>query len=987
MNETLNGLIQESSSWKSAIEMNVSQRQSYKVSFIERNEDFYISLFYRLYKSLKEKRYKTEVEKSEILSIAQGLEIYSLESTRHHFSGVNSAENVLYAASIYYLTEYFTSARILAALYKLEDYTNELERFIHGFLVNDLNLDNEYMVLLKSYLELGNQEDLLILSNMLDEREHKSDTYNHVSILLAKNLIEIFKEKNIRNVLLKANAMVDWNKFIKEKIDQMWVFLPSQEEALNKKILTVNKTYSLQMPTSSGKTSLCELIVYNEVKNLNKKVILLAPFRALANELNIFFKEKFINLNITVKAMYGGYLPPYQERTNIENVDLLICTPEKFMALENLFPGLQKTFDTVICDEGHLLDDNHRGLNYELLLSKFKINAEEEGTKFIFLSAIIPNINTINNWLGGNEETLVTSTYRPSELSNGYIIENGRTFNLHITSPNNRFSDYEIENILNVEEDYMYVKESTRRINTYGYDTYKARSVSLALRLISNGTVAIFNPQKGNNGTNGLALEMIKQLETLNFDSPLDYSDRRELADIIDYFNIVFGEESIYTKSVQYGFSIHHGDIPQAIREIIEDAIRSKVISLVICTSTLAEGVNLPIKTMILSSIKRFDFKSGRYIPILNRNIKNVIGRAGRAGKEKEGLIISVNPNEHRYIKEVVREDNIEPVYGYLHKIINEITVDLIRTRILITNEIIEEKDEDFKRLIDSIDKSIVDIIYEEVPLEELRTKVQLLIGETLSYTQANEREKETIIHLYSLRSEKLISYVQEDKLTLLKGSNTSVRMFEDVFRKVDFQDAFWIDEYNIQNEESLNKMLTILFSINHLNYDWINFQEKTNFGVKEEDIKTVISMWIKGKWFNDISKKVGKDTEHILKIMSFINTSVCSVAASVTTIIKGELDKQGLELNKNIENWNVYVENGLNKFISLTLIELGFTERVSNQFLSEWLLFNYPDVNDFSKLLVKRIIKHNANRLDIDMRTLISGLPLKHVESAIRIL
>ena len=69
---------------------------------------------------------------------------------------------------------------------------------------------------------------------------------------------------------------------------------------------------------------------------------------------------------------------------------------------------------------------------------------------------------------------------------------------------------------------------------------------------------------------------------------------------------------------------------------------------------------------------------------IRKRDIKNIIGRAGRAGLEKEGIVISVNPSEYQYIREVIDEERIEPVNGSLFRIINEITQFLKRKGVII---------------------------------------------------------------------------------------------------------------------------------------------------------------------------------------------------------------------------------------------------------------------------------------------------------------
>src|SRR5690606_18974354 len=128
------------------------------------------------------------------------------------------------------------------------------------------------------------------------------------------------------------------------------------------------------------------------------------------------------------------------------------------------------------------------------------------------------------------------------------------------------------------------------------------------------------------------------------------------------YFNVIFGSNYLLTKISGIGALFHHGDLPQYVREIIEQAIRTEEIKLIICTNTIAEGVNLPLRTIVINSARRFDENIGRLKPLNKRDLKNLFGRAGRAGKETKGLIIVTNPNDFGIIEQVIKEEDIENV-------------------------------------------------------------------------------------------------------------------------------------------------------------------------------------------------------------------------------------------------------------------------------------------------------------------------------------
>jgi helicase len=288
---------------------------------------------------------------------------------------------------------------------------------------------------------------------------------------------------------------------------QFGVFFPSQKLAIQKGILS-GETCSLQMPTSSGKTSISELIIYDEFKkNKNCRILYLAPYRALASELKQSLAPDVGVLGISSKTIFGGNLPTIEERTSIAEVNLLISTPEKFMAVEDIFPGISEQFTTVICDEGHLLDDESRGLSYELLLSRLKGNSENK-KRFIFISAIIPNISIVNSWLGGSDDSLISSNYRPTELEYAFLkpMERIRGYYLDVNPHKHRPNNYQLYKYL-FDDELEFTDENgkTRKINSK-----KSLSVAAALKATKSGTVALFAPTKGGkSGVEALAAESI----------------------------------------------------------------------------------------------------------------------------------------------------------------------------------------------------------------------------------------------------------------------------------------------------------------------------------------------------------------------------------------------------------------------------------------------------------------------------------------------
>ncbi len=240
--------------------------------------------------------------------------------------------------------------------------------------------------------------DASVLNQLIEDLSARAkaglhdDPRKFISATLATVALRRFAQTNIWKNLQEFVVSSDPNLwrpfFFNSRSFAMWELLPSQITALRSGLLSADdQAVSLQMPTSAGKTSLCEILIFNEVKGRARRVLFLVPFRALAAEIATGMSGRLEAAGIKIIASYGGNLPTRSETTSLETADVLIVTPEKFSALAQVVPGLESEFETVICDEGHLIDDNSRGLPYELLLTKLRSRPGGKQRKMISISS------------------------------------------------------------------------------------------------------------------------------------------------------------------------------------------------------------------------------------------------------------------------------------------------------------------------------------------------------------------------------------------------------------------------------------------------------------------------------------------------------------------------------------------------------------------------------------------------------------------------
>ena len=962
MESNLKLWVAQSESWHTFIDFRLAEEYIAKYPFIERYDDFYISLIGKLFELLHHPKKNLE----DCISIAKGLEIYSLANTKESFRGINCYENMLYAAGLYFLSGYSASAYLLSNLFPLNAYKSDISIFISSFIRRDLSRTNIYVDYLRNYLEHGAIEYITELTNRLDKgvsETFDNDPFSYISFKLAKELIEKFMLDNIWADLLEHNDRKHWQKYVKVNLAKkppVWDFFPSQRNAIKGGILDANVCVSLQMPTSSGKTALCELLIYDEIiKNPNRKILFLAPYRALAAELKRDLTKGLARLGIKSKAIYGGNIPTQDEKEAIDNVNLLISTPEKLMAFQNMFEGINRQFSVIICDEGHLIDDDNRGLRYELLLSTFK-GIPKEGRRFIFLTAIIPNIAEINEWLGGSEDTLVSSEYRPARLSYAFLeqMKNVKKSYQLIVNPTKDFPQKYIVSYFITPDDFKYIKEETGRENTYNYSSQRAKSVAAALKSIRTGTVALFAPSKGARGVSGLSEELMNQVDLgIPIAKDLVKADEGMTEDIREYFGMIFGTDYLLTKLVDYGAAFHHGDLPQNVREVIEDALIDGRLKMILCTNTLAEGVNLPIKTIVVHSARRYDLDRG-WVNLRIRDLKNLTGRAGRAGKETEGLIIVANPSDFDIFKKVVDGQEGEAVRGYLFHIIKAITDIITKERLTLSNELLEEQSEPFKRLLDGIDLSIIDLLTEEITSDELEVMINSVIEDTFAFFQCDSKQQETLRSLVGLRGKRIKPYIESGDFRIMKKSGSNIRIFEEVRERIDLEIDIWEKENDPVSEEILNYILEVVLGLATIGYEIEQFNERNSVGLDSKDIIEVISLWVRGKWYWEISDRIDVSVDTVLRLFSsLIGFHIQNAVTNVVRIIEEATEEKGKGIHETLSYLPLYVNFGLGSKLGIDLTDIGFTDRFTIREISHWIEskeLQYKKVKELRQFIIK---------------------------------
>jgi len=424
---------------------------------------------------------------------------------------------------------------------------------------------------------------------------------------------------------------------------ELW---PSQK-LLGKAGLFAGRSGVVQMPTSAGKTRSVEVILRSAfLADRTRVAVLVAPFRALCHEiatsLRHAFKSEDVKVNELSDALQLDFVDQLAELLGQElptTRHLMVLTPEKLLYVLRQEPSLVAHVGMVVYDEGHQFDTGPRGITYELLLTEIKALLNPSA-QTVLISAVIKNAIAVGTWLIGTEPNIVDGTGLLSTArSVAFATWSERLGQLlFFESGSYARPDYFVPRSIESQELELRGRERNPRVfPAKGDDAWKDVSLYLGIRLAPNGAVAIFCGRKDT--ASGLA-ERAVEVYGRGFDlpAPATASDVNEIQRLTHLATQHFGADSTVAKAAALGVFVHHGTTPQGLRLSIEHAMQGELIKLVICTSTLAQGVNLPIRYLIVSGVNQGAER------IKTRDFQNLIGRAGRAGMHTEGLVLFADP-------------------------------------------------------------------------------------------------------------------------------------------------------------------------------------------------------------------------------------------------------------------------------------------------------------------------------------------------------
>ncbi|XP_041825219.1 helicase POLQ-like [Melanotaenia boesemani] len=407
-----------------------------------------------------------------------------------------------------------------------------------------------------------------------------------------------------------------------------------QETCLNLDCIQQRKNLIYSLPTSGGKTLVAEILILRELLCRKKDCLFILPYISLVQEKVRGLASFGLELDFMVEEYAGskGKFPPVKRKSK---TSLYVATIEKAHSLVNslIETGRLDNLGLVVVDELHMLGDGSRGAVIEMTLAKVQYMSKT--AQIIGMSATLGNIKDLQTFLRAEN---YTNDFRPVQLKE-FVKLNDTICEVDTKEE----SCFRFSRLLNFKYSSAMQKIDPDHI------------IALVTEIIPTHSCLVFCPTKKNcENVAGMICKYLKN-EFLQHREAEKAVLLRELRDS--------GNGSVcpvLRRTVHYGVAYHHSGLTSEERKLVEEAYSNGVLCLLTCTSTLAAGINLPARRVILRSpyIATDFLKRSQY--------KQMVGRAGRAGIDTVGESILILQEKDRNMAKALVCAPMENCYSNL---------------------------------------------------------------------------------------------------------------------------------------------------------------------------------------------------------------------------------------------------------------------------------------------------------------------------------
>ncbi|AGW41534.1 ATP-dependent RNA helicase [Leifsonia xyli subsp. cynodontis DSM 46306] len=403
---------------------------------------------------------------------------------------------------------------------------------------------------------------------------------------------------------------------------------PFQREACTS--LENGRSVLVAAPTGAGKTIVAEFAVFLAMREANAKVFYTTPMKALSN-------QKFQELQDTYGPESVGLLTG---DTNINShARIVVMTTEVLRNMLYADSDLLGDLAYVVMDEVHYLADRFRGAVWEEVIIHLP-----PPVRMVSLSATVSNAEEFGDWLQAvrGDTDVVVSEERPVPLEQ-HILMRSKLIDLFDSSglaATNRVNPELVQmarsggRVLSSRQ----TRDVGRRHSRGGRpDSFRMNRAEIVRLLDEHNLLPAIFFLFSRNGCDAAVQQTLRAGVRLT-----EQRERDEIRSIVEERCRTLLDEDLavlgyweWLEGLERGVAAHHAGMLPAFKEVVEELFRRKLVKVVFATETLALGINMPARTIVLEKLEKFNGESR--VPITPGEYTQLTGRAGRRGIDVEG--------------------------------------------------------------------------------------------------------------------------------------------------------------------------------------------------------------------------------------------------------------------------------------------------------------------------------------------------------------
>lgn len=754
-------------------------------------------------------------------------------------------------------------------------------------------------------------------------------------------------------------------------------FWKSQINAINKGVLDDNRGFIIQMPTSAGKTLIAELSILQQVGR-KKKCLYIAPFRSLVNEVENSLSNRLSKLGYVVSSLSGSYELDELDQFWLREADVLVATPEKVDFLIRVKPELFDDISLFVFDEGHVLGNlDSRSAQFELLLTRLKRWFTPKHSRFLFISAVMPDTDSdeFAKWLINNDQAKIDSpkqydgqTWQPTRRLIGSFSWNGTNgqveFENYVQNTGRNSTKVFIPNFINPLHWKITTGKKKKKVTEKVFPNFTNKSETtaiLAYRYLREGSVLIYCATVGRGGGGGVYSVLkafLKLIDILdNYYDAETHFPKIDESEALEAAIRWYGEDSIITQCISRGVAPHFGDLADEVRKAVEREYGQKKLKILVATHTLGQGVNLPIKTLLVYSLDIIPNPSER-LSVKVRDFWNIVGRSGRAGRETEGQVVFViNSSRDR----AIYNEYSNPLNSERVRSIFTVAMELHREG-RISQQVLQDIIAEYS------EPALMNFLVEEVVDTPTQQLMESFVGDTLFNIQSIEEDSQYVNKILLKTANRFWSIEpRERKVVFAKTGltlNSCLKIEEALLSSQNL--SMTLDEEN--EVEFLKLALNCLISCEEMQP---KETLKTVSIMGNTKLEPFILSWINGDDLDQLRKlwsdSVGEENVDLMNVYieDCLSYRYPWGITSVIFIASYILRRDWNSLSKSILSIPSKIKNGMNDTYALWLKDMGLISRKDCLLLSK----SYDGsselrsfINWFVNLQVDDIIKCGIN-------------------------